>query len=213
MINYRYSKQKLLYFFRHYLLFVLLILISLVVGLIAGSIAVKILSYGQKEELIQYLSNFSGEIEKLIINHQLILKDVITTNLKFVLTLWLLSLSVIGVIFVPVIIFFRGFILGFTVGFLVDEMFFKGLLLAIVAIAPQNLLMIPALILGALFCLVFSFKLFTGIIGGKRYNFINLVTNYSILMAVIALIFIIAAVIETYITPQLISLFSKFLGF
>ena len=213
MINYRYSKRKIGYFFRHYSLFILLILVSLIIGIIAGSIAVKVLSYQQKEVLINYLANFSGEIEKLVTNRQLILKDVIVSNLKFIVVLWLLGFSIIGIVFIPVIIFFRGFILGFTVGFLVDELFFKGFLLSIIAVFPQNLFMIPALILASLFCIVFVFKLITGVLGRKNYNFLSILTNYSVLMGGVALILIVAAVVETYVTPPLIKLFANFLGF
>lgn len=213
MVKYSYSMHRLNYFFRRYSLFLLLILVSLIVGIIAGSIAVKVLSYQQKEELVNYLGNFSGEVEKLIVNREILFKELILSNLKFVFVLWLLGLSLIGIIFIPVIIFFRGFILGFTVGFLVDEMFFKGLLLAVIAIFPQNLFIVPALLLASLFCLVFAFKLIVRILGKKnyRYNSSTLVINYSLLMSMSALLLVVAAVIETYLTPLLISIFSKFL--
>jgi len=213
MINYRYSKNKLKYFFRHYSLFLLLIVGTLIVGIIAGSVAVKVLSYQQKEALINYLANFSGELGELLTNQQLLFKKVMISNLKFVLLLWVLGLSLIGIVFVPLIIFFRGFILGFTVGFLVDELFFRGLLLAIIAIFPQNLFIIPALILASLFCLVFVFKILTSIVGRSNLNFWAIIAKYSALMSVVVLILIVAAVIEIYFTPQLINVFNKFLGF
>ncbi|MFO7820141.1 MAG: stage II sporulation protein M, partial [Halanaerobacter sp.] len=151
MVNYSYSIHKLNYFFRRHSLFLLVILISLVVGVIAGSLSVKILSYEQKEVLLNYLGDFSGEVEKLIANRQVLFKELILANMKFVFVLWFLGLSIVGVIFIPLIIFLRGFILGFTVGFLVDEMFFKGLLLSLIGIFPQNLFILAALLLGALF--------------------------------------------------------------
>ncbi|MBM7555258.1 stage II sporulation protein M [Halanaerobacter jeridensis] len=214
MINYGYSMHKLNYFFRRYSLFLLLILISLVVGIITGSIAVKVLSYQQKEELVNYLGDFSGEVEKLIVNRQVVFKELVLSNLKFVFVLWLLGLSLVGIVFIPLIIFFRGFILGFTVGFLVDEMFFKGFLLAAIAIFPQNLFMLPSLLLGALFCLVFAFKLSIRIVGQNDHapNFSTVIINYSLLMCMSAGLLVMAAVIETYLTPLLISLFSNFLG-
>ena len=214
MFDYNYSIHKLNYFLRRYSLFLLLILLSLIVGIITGSIAVKVLSYQQKEELVNYLGNFSGEIEKLIVKRDTLFTELMMSNLKFIFVLWLLGLSLVGVIFIPVIIFFRGFILGFTVGFLVDEMFFKGLILALIAIFPQNLFVLPALLLGALFCLVFAFKLIVRILGSHNlpHDFPVVVINYSLLMSLSALLLVAAAAIETYLTPILIRIFSNFLG-
>lgn len=214
MFDYNYSIHKLNYFFRRYSLFLLLILLSLVVGIITGSIAVKVLSYQQKEELVNYLGNFSGEIEKLIVKRDILFTELMMSNLKFIFVLWLLGLSLIGVIFIPIIIFFRGFILGFTVGFLVDEMFFKGFILALIAIFPQNLLMLPALLSGALFCLVFAFKLVARILGSPNsaLDLSTVVINYSLLMSLSAVLLVAAAGIETYLTPILIRIFTNFLG-
>ena len=214
MVNYSYSIHKLNYFFRRYSLFLLVLLISLVVGIIVGSLSVKILSYGQKEVLLNYLGDFSGEVEKLIANRQILFKELILTNMRFVFVLWFLGLSIIGVIFIPLIIFLRGFILGFTVGFLVDEMFFKGLLLAVIGIFPQNLFILAALLLGSLFSLVFAFKLILRVLSKEqpKHKFVTVFLKYSILMSISALLLIAAAVIEAYLTPLLVSLFSSLLG-
>lgn len=214
MINYSYSLHKLHYFLRRYSLFLLLILISLVVGIITGSISVKVLSYQQKEVLVNYIDDLSGEVKRLVAKRQFLFREVLFTNLKSVVLLWFLGISLIGIIFIPLIIFFRGFILGFTVGFLVDEMFFKGLLLALIAIFPQNLFILTALLLGSLFCLVFAFKLSIRLFGQNESNnnFSTVIINYSFLMSTSAILLVIAAVIEAYLTPVLISLFTKFLG-
>ena len=83
MVNYSYSIHKLNYFFRRYSLFLLVLLISLVVGIIVGSLSVKILSYGQKEVLLNYLGDFSGEVEKLIANRQILFKELFVISFIF----------------------------------------------------------------------------------------------------------------------------------
>lgn len=215
MINYRQLKRELISFFQNHILILFFILFFFIMGLIFGSLAVKFLDYQQKKELIDYLSQSITEINQLLAEqHKLMAKRIIIANLKSVFILWGLTLTGLGIIIIPGIIFLRGFILGFTVGFLVDELFFKGLGLALAAVLPHNLLIIPGLILGAVFSLVFVYKLGITLLTENRNYKQQLgqgVLNYSAVMGGIAFLLLLAGLIEAYFTPQLVKLVTHFL--
>jgi stage II sporulation protein M len=186
-----------------------------VVGVIFGSLAVKFLGYQQKKELIEFLSRSINQINHLLDSQpELMVRKIILFNLKWVVIFWGLTISLVGVILIPGIIFLRGFIIGFTVGFLLEEMFFKGLLLALVSVLPHNLILVPSLILGGLFSLVFVFRLVKNLLFNsywQKRDVLNLIANYSILMIGVALLLLLASLIEGYLTPVLIDLVANLL--
>ncbi|MCK8816603.1 stage II sporulation protein M [Natroniella sulfidigena] len=212
MINYRYLKKKIILFLEENLLLLFFIIVFFVIGVIFGTLAVRTLEYAQKEELVEYLGKFILEINQLVRNdRQLIAQNIVISNLRFVFLFWLLGLTVVGALLIPIIIFLRGFIVGFTVGFLLDQMFLRGIILAIISVVPQNIIFLPSLILGALVSISFALTLGKGILMGSRYKFRFLVTNYSIVMLMIGILLFTAGFVEAYITPTLIRLIADYI--
>ncbi|WP_279401536.1 stage II sporulation protein M [Piscibacillus salipiscarius] len=56
-----------------------------------------------------------------------------------------------------VLLFLKGIVIGFTVGFLVNQLSWKGFLLSITSVAPQNLLIVPAYLLIVASSMIFVF--------------------------------------------------------
>jgi len=96
-----------------------------------------------------------------------------------------------------------GFVLGFTVGFLIKEQAVQGLLLALVAVLPQNLCYVPALIGAGSIAFYFSFSLLQGSRDGPV---LSGVLVYSLLFVLVLLLILIGTWIEAYFVPGLIRL-------
>lgn len=58
-----------------------------------------------------------------------------------------------------VLLYVKGLVVGFSVGFLVNQIGVKGLILASLSIAPQNLIVIPVYIIAGTLSMIFSLKL------------------------------------------------------
>jgi stage II sporulation protein M len=71
----------------------------------------------------------------------------------------LLGLSVIGLPFILFMDFLKGVLIGFTVGFMVGEYAWKGMLFALASVVPQNLLLIPTLIICSVTSIAFGLHL------------------------------------------------------
>src|SRR5699024_765910 len=80
-------------------------------------------------------------------------------HMKYLLLLFILGLSVIGLPVVWILLFFKGLVVGFSVGFIVSQLGIKGLLLAALSIAPQNLIIIPIYIVAGSLAMIFSLTL------------------------------------------------------
>src|SRR5690606_4529411 len=78
---------------------------------------------------------------------------------KYLIILFLLGLSVIGLPLVWVLLYVKGLVIGFSVGFLVNQIGMKGLFLAAISIAPQNFVIIPVYIIAGTVSMIFSLGL------------------------------------------------------
>jgi stage II sporulation protein M len=129
----------------------LLVVLLFIMGIVFGALSVNSLGNGQKMELTQYLQVFFAGIkeETRPVSDLSLAKDAIFGHIKTVFFLLVLGISVIGVPLILFLVFTKGYILGFTIGFILQQLAGKGFLFSITSILPHYLLFVPAIILGA----------------------------------------------------------------
>lgn len=132
-------------YFRERLFLLALVAILFFMGIFFGLFAVGVLEVDQKELLVNFIQQSFHT--KINFHNHAYTRQTIVANIQTVFFLFFMGISVIGVPLALLLIFTRGFILGFSVGFLFQNMGFKGFFLTITGILPHNLLVIPALFL------------------------------------------------------------------
>lgn len=187
-------------------------IIFLLIGLAVGSITVKVLDFNQKKDLIVYLNSFFQIIGNESVKSSSIFYQSFKNNFQTVFFIWLLSITVIGIPVTLFIIGFRGFILGFTISLFIEGIGWKGVLLSIIGVLPQNIIYIPCIIGIAALSLKFSLNvlkrnLSNGVV--KQYK--SSILSYTVYVIIIFLIMGIGTVIEAYITPILLKLISSYI--
>jgi len=181
-------------------------ILFLIMGIIFGAIGVKALTPQQLSSLNQYIDTGLETAGKQI-DYQSTAKHAIWRNSKTIMKVWFLGLTVIGLPLILVIIFTRGFVLGFTVGFLLENKAWQGLGIILLTIFPQNLLHLPSLILAGTSAIGFSLYL----INGKKYEsrpISHYFLKYSFIMLILTLVMVLAGLIEGYVTPLATKVFS-----
>ncbi|MEG6585655.1 stage II sporulation protein M [Dendrosporobacter sp. 1207_IL3150] len=184
------------------------IILIFIVGIVVGALAVKTLPDEQKTELISYLrilfngltkgTDGVGDISNM-------LGTVIINNVKTIVLMFILGFTVIGIPFVLFMVFTRGFIIGFTVGFLVNEYVMKGLLFALASVLPHNFLAVPAIVITGVSAIAFSLKLIRRKTNG-RSNIFSESLIYTGICITMMVVMVIAAVIEVYVSPVFMKL-------
>jgi len=76
--------------------------------------------------------------------------------------IWILGLTIIGAPLIYLIVFTRGFILGFTISFIIGTKGTLGIALILTTVFVPTILAIPLLLLGAGLATIFSFLLLRG---------------------------------------------------
>ncbi len=127
---------------------ILIFVVSLfLIGLILGNIAVLMMPMEQKLELEEQIRVFFDPTEqKFTVEHNQNVWENSSRYLLIGLVITLLGLSVIGVPFVLFYLFIKGIILGFTSGFIINQMGGEGISFILYTLLPQNALLIPTLI-------------------------------------------------------------------
>nr|WP_263325836.1 stage II sporulation protein M [Neobacillus sp. Marseille-Q6967] len=199
-----YQNDAASYFREHSSIFLFVVILFLM-GVIFGAIVVNSMSITQKEDLFYYLSQFFGQVStgEVAENNDLF-KQSFFHNSKFIGLIWLLGISIIGLPVILILLFIKGMVVGFTVGFLVSQMGWKGFMLAFVSILPQNFIIIPVFILMAAFSVIFSLRMIKKQFLKKYGQPIMPFFKGYIFAFIAAVIFISAASgVEAYLSPWL----------
>ncbi|MFP5109548.1 stage II sporulation protein M [Neobacillus sp. C211] len=199
-----YQSDAASYFREHSSIFLFIVVLFLM-GVIFGAIVVNSMSITQKEDLFYYLSQFFGQVSsgKEAEDNDLFMQSLFH-NSKFIGLMWILGISIIGLPVILILLFIKGMVVGFTVGFLVSQMGWQGFMLAFVSILPQNLIIIPVFIMMAALSVIFSLRMIKKQFMKKYAQPILPFFKSYILTLIVAVIFIAAASgIEAYLSPWL----------
>jgi stage II sporulation protein M len=133
-----YIEERLFLFILAFLLFSM--------GIVFGTLSAKSLGEGQKTELLHYIQLFFQGMKKEVqpVTDISLAKEAIFNHLKTIFVLLLLGVSVIGVPLILFLIFAKGYILGFTIGFVLQQLSGKGFLFTVTSVFPHYVLIIPA---------------------------------------------------------------------
>ncbi|GGE10763.1 stage II sporulation protein M [Marinithermofilum abyssi] len=189
------DNQKSLYLF---------VTVLFMMGVIFGAVIVNTMSPVQKENLLGYLGHFfKGLDQQTIAEPKVAFQHSLGDHFKTIGLMWILGVSVIGMPFIFLMIFLKGLVIGFTVGFLVNQLSWDGFWFAFMSVVPHNLLVVPALIIVAVAGTAFSMLLARNRLIQRRGTIYPQFLSYSILVTSMALVLIFAAFFEAYISPAL----------
>src|SRR5690625_3653432 len=137
----------------------------LITGIVFGAIIVNSMSFMQKQDLFFHIDQFFERIDESepIISRD-IFKKSFSFHIQYIMLLFLLGLTIIGMPLIWLLIFLKGLVIGFSVGFIVNQLGLKGLFIATASIAPQNMIIIPVYIVAASLAHLFSLFLLQKII-------------------------------------------------
>ena len=179
-------------------------------GLIIGIIVVNNAQDAQKAEINDYINTFINDLKNgAKIDYFKLLKTSFGNNFFTVLILWFMSSTVIGIPIVYGEIGYKGFCLGYTISSVVATLGTgKGILFVITSMLLHNIIFIPCLLLLA----VSGINLYKSIIRDSRKENIKIeIIRHTIFSLIILAVLMIASLIETYISSNLLISIVKYL--
>lgn len=181
------------------------------IGIIIGAITIKVLKTAQVDNMIVFLNSFFKAMEGNEFDNIAILKQAIADNFKTIGLVLTTGYIIVGIGIIPVVIMFRGFAIGFTVGFIVNEFGIKGLLFAILGILPQNLLIIPGIISISSIGMTFSISnMKRRNLGFRNNRYYSNMADYLFLILFFSAIVLIGTLIEAFVSSNFLGTLSDY---
>jgi stage II sporulation protein M len=131
---------------------------------------------------------------------------------KWVLLIWLLGLTVVGIPLIFALDFLKGVLVGFAVGTLVSAHAWKGVFLSLVSVAPPNLIIVPALLMASVSAVSFSLFIVKNRLLNRRGDLLPALLSHSAAAVMLFVVLCGAALLEAYVSPLLISWAAAYLG-
>lgn len=202
-INYHFKENKNKYLF---------FLFVFILGVAIGGVTIYFLSSEQIEELVNYINSFFSLLTKdtSTINSKEIFTSTLLRDAKIYVFLWILGLSVLSLIYSISIVFYNGFLLGFTNTFFIYKFGLKGILFALAVLIVQNLIKTAALLFASV--TASSFKYIIQKNNKSRYKQVNnsaFYIRYTIYIVLAFLLNVLGIYIESYVVPMFIVIFSS----
>ena len=185
------------------------LLIIVIIGIIAGIIFSNILSTEDSKLVITKISTYFNNLrDDVEINYLKNLFNSLRNNIVYLSIIWILGLGVIGLLFNNFILFFKSFILGFSIGSIINIYLYGGIILSFLYIFPALLLNLLIIMIMTYYANDFSINIFNVIFHKKEINFKILVKRYSKIYCYLVILLIISSLLETFVMPFFIKLFS-----
>lgn len=181
--------------------------ILFVVGVIFGAILVNSLSLEQQEEL-------SRQIGQVFINIQAPIEtstfwSALWMYWRWIMIIAVLGISIIGFPLVLAVDFVKGVLVGFAVGTLVSQYSWKGAVVALAAVAPQNMIAIPFLLMASVASIAFALHVLKHrLLMPKLRSLKQPFMDYALAQAGSGIGLIGVAAFVTWVSPHLMSLVS-----
>lgn len=178
------------------------------VGVFSGAISVNQLSFSQRQELLGFLQQFFSAGAGIPASADAFLRTLVL-NLQMAGAVWLMGIILFGLPIIVLLVFFRGFILGFSVGFLINQMGMKGLLFASCSVIPHNLISVPVGLAISAIAISFVMQTLKPPKSLTRQRPMRRIGYYTSTILALSILLIIASLVETYVTPAFVHLVSR----
>ncbi len=185
--------------------------VLMIIGIIAGSIFTTILNNSDKQLIINHLNEFIDNINNNKLDYLFSLKNNLITNISYVILIWLLGISVIGLPIIIIMFFTKCFILGFSVGSVLTTFKLKGILVSLVYVFPGQVISLLFLLLLMMYSMSFTFKMMYAILKKKSLDFKLIMNKYFKILLLVLIVIISMSLYDTYLMPRLIKLLIPFI--
>lgn len=200
IFNQEFKRNKYKYIF---------LLTIVVLGFISGIVFSNILSYEDFKEVSSILRDYFFNIKNnQEINFLSNFFNIISINYLYMILIWIFGLSIIGIILNPFILYFKSFVVGFSVGIIISVYSFIGVIGALLYLFPHVLINLIIYVLLSFHGINFSIKLFKSLFLKKQINLSEIMHKYLKILAFSSIVLLISTIYETFFSDFIMKLFT-----
>lgn len=188
----------------------LFVIIILFLGIISGAIFSNIIDINNQKLVIDKINLFLNNINDNNINSLIAFKNSTIINFSYIIILWTLGLTIIGIPFNIFLLYLKGFIFGFSISSFILTLNYKGIIIASLYTLFGQLLNIITILIVSIYSIMFTKNLLKQIIKQKQtLTITKFFKNYLLILIFSIILSIISSISEIFIFPTLIKLIIK----
>ncbi len=185
----------------------LFLTVIMLIGIISGIVFIFFISKQDKLLVKQELEMFFSNIQSKKLNYLSSFYNSISSNLIYLLVIWILGISIIGIPIVIFLLFFKGFILGFSLSSIIVNKGFKGILIALTYQFPHHILSLILFLLIGFYAINFSSRLFKVLFLKENINLVQTFKRYNQIAIICIVGLFISSILEVFVAPFLMNFF------
>lgn len=183
-------------------LFTILLIIT-ILSILLGILFPAILTTDNKELIKTSITDYFTAIDNNKIEYIKSLITILSNNIFVTISIWLLGISIIGIIIIIIEVFIKGFIVGFSLTSILVTYGIKGILISIIY-TITNILSLLVTFLLSYYAISFSIMIYKTIFKKKNYPKEIIVKRYIKIGLLALLSSIVISLIEVFIIPKVL---------
>ncbi len=182
-------------------------LLSIVlIGIIIGFSFYFMISDSDKLLVLDNTTKFFEGIQGHNINYLNSIINSSLVNFLYVIVIFILGISVVGLIFIIGILLIKSFIIGFSFASIIATFKLKGLILGFIYIFPHQVLYMTIIILMSFYACNFCTKLFGHLFTERIVNFKVITKRYVFITLLSLIVSLICSLYEVFVATYLIDI-------
>ncbi len=177
-----------------------------IIGIITGSIFIMVINTNDKSLVVEHITKFFSNVNSSDYSYLDSLKNMLSLNYFYVIVIWVLGLSILGILVNIFLTYLKGFIIGFTTSSLIITYGFKSILAVILYIIPHTLINSLVIIILTIYSITFSRYLLIQIFQKKDMKTKNFMKKYLIILLIAVALTLVSSISEVYLFPFLLKL-------
>lgn len=184
----------------------LILLISTIISFILGCLFISIVDNNGRSLIKESINSYFDGIFDGKTNYINGLYTILPRNIFTNIIIWLVGISIIGIIIVSCLLLFKSFLVGFSLSSIIYTYGFKGMLISIIYMISEviNLFIIFLL---TYYSISFSILLFNYLFRKKDYNRRIIMKRYIKIFIICLGITILNSLISIFLIPNLLRFF------
>ncbi|XID94185.1 stage II sporulation protein M [Paenibacillaceae bacterium WGS1546] len=183
--------------------------VLVLVGAIFGAMLVNALTLQQQQELADTLGVYMAFVKNPdALSPASTLWESFRFYAKWLILIWFLGITVIGVPFVLVLDFLKGVLIGFAVAVLAQQFAWNGVFFFFAATAPQNAIVVPALMMASVSSARFAYFVVKERLFRRNGRLLPPFLAHTAITGLLLVVLALASLFEAYVTPHLLERFT-----
>ena len=177
------------------------------IGILSGILFIFFISKEDKSLVKTELTTFFTYIQTNDIHYLTAFTNSLFSNLTYLVIIWILGISIAGIPIIIFLLFFKGFILGFSFSAVIANYGVKGILLSMAYQLPHALLLLIIFLLIGFYAINFSIRLFRNLFLKEQINLGPYFKRYNQIAIISIIGILICSLLETFLSPVFMNFF------